>query len=240
MAVWLRIASWFLIIIYPVIALPNDDGCNIWSNRFTVQDGEFKDICGSITLTARLGDLYSTDDIFHIENQEKLTMSEVVAFDNDQWAIFIEGKRSSDSLSFDIILGPLGGTNCQIRFDSNNRLFIASNYPNSGGNVYYQNYVTLPDDYDELNTILLYYENGNLQIYQNDNYVTTITETFDIGLGAIGGWYSSYYSNIGIKNIMFSFDTPHYLILQPGYKGHLNQHHLQIQIRLNSQQNQYA
>ena len=191
--------------------------CSLFLNYFTVHGSEFTDVCGNIYMYGidyngnRLQDSYlsdhtnSADDTFKIYGGELIAFSPFVPFDNDQWAIIYEGySTKSSKTGYNIILGPGGQSqNCQLRYEYGNGICMYS---------YYSSYssfcVSLPYDIDVLHTLIIYYNNGVISVYQNGDFVQSITKTFEIAFSRIGGWYHSYYGQIAVKNIGFLKNVP--------------------------------
>ena len=195
-------------------------GCNIFSNRFTVVNDKFQDICGSITFpSASTSELSSVDgDLF--EPTSVLTLSSSITLNTDSFTIIIEGTRDRPTkgkggkggkggggrkllqsrTTYEIILGP-GDSSDYIYYNNDNDICILSYYQTDE----YSECVTLPDDIDELNTIILYYNNEELQIYQNDVYVSTVSGSLAMSLGTIAGQdEDDREEDIAIVNIMVS------------------------------------
>ena len=198
--------------IYENNAIDHHD-CSLFFNHFTVENSQFTDICGGIGMYGidsnknRLQDTYlsdhinSNDSTFMINGGELIAFTPYVPFDSDEWAIVYEGYSTKSTKSgFNIILGPGGQSqNCQLRYENDNGICVYSYY-GSGGSFC----VSLPDDIDVLHTLLIYYNNGVIDIYQNNKFVKSITQTLQIAFSRIGGWYHTYYGDIAVRNIMFS------------------------------------
>ena len=175
------------------------DGCDIFTTLFISQNGKFQDICGSTVLKQVNGDLNTSNGIYEVSSTD-----DIVSFSpkwdldgDDEYAIIIEGKRTIPTTSFDIILGPSGSYNHQIRYENSNDLCIYA--------IGVWTCITLPDDIDEFHTLILYNNNDQLQIYQNNQHVTTIYSSLSVSVGRIGGWFgNAYQGDIAVKNIMLA------------------------------------
>ncbi len=190
-----------LLLISLIICISNgiDYGCNIFSNRFTVENGLFKDVCGGLSVQTNTGNLYSPSDLFSIGGGQVLTYPHV-DFSTSQFGFVIQAKRDGSSDLDGIIIGP-GSANCQIRYENNNQVCIYSYFQNPP----YWQCIVLPYATNELHTLILHYNNGILNIYQNRQFVKSINNQFQISLARIGGWYNNQYpARITVKNIMFT------------------------------------
>eukprot|EP01084_Bolivina_argentea_P068793 125223_1 len=224
-----------MLIICQSQAISNEYHCDIFSNYFTIYNQQFIDVCGNLSMfrmsdnysnpkyldTSYLKDrINSNDNTFVIGDGEYIKLDTSVIFTTDRWCIIFEGysmkKTYLKQEAFNIILGPssVPGGNCQIRFEyrnTNNYLCIYSYYYANYSKylnydtIEYGECVLLRDDIYELHTLILYYNNGILNIYQNRQFVTSINNQFQISLARIGGWYNNQYpASITIKNIMFT------------------------------------
>ena len=146
------------------------------------------------------------DNTFGIYGGELIAFSPFVAFDSNQWAIVYEGySTKSSKTGYNIMLGPGGQSqNCQLRYENGNGICMYSYY----GSMYGASFcVSLPYDIDVLHTLLIYYDNGVISVYQNGNFVQSVTKTFEIAFSRIGGWYHTYWGQIAVKNIGFLKDV---------------------------------
>ena len=191
--------------------------CELFFNYFAVYKGQFSEMCGDVTVygvdtsknklqSSYLSDQVSSDDgTFVIEDGELIAFTPMAVLDGDSWTIVFEGYSiKSSKTGFNIFLGPGGQSqNCQIRYENGNGICIYSYYASPS----YSECISLPDDIDELHTLMLYYNNGVLSVYQNDKFVGNIEQKLQIAFSRIGGWYETYYGDVAIKRIMFSRST---------------------------------
>ena len=172
--------------------------------HFKVDGGTFRDICGRIGLNEINGAISNNvfNDYIDITPPFHMSADAYIVLQNS-FALFIEGYQTSVA-SYNIILGPGGQSgNNQIRYESGNRLGIYS----YSSNPTYSETIQLPYSTSTWNNIAIYYDSYNqrLTIYQNNNYVTSITKRFSTLLRRIGAFYSGRHNaRIRIKNIVIT------------------------------------
>eukprot|EP01084_Bolivina_argentea_P265731 450541_1 len=199
---------------YGLSIMENDEGCDIFTHRLTVRNGEFKDICGDITLTSNDTNLITSSDIIQIENGSRIWMSKGVQFQGI-YTIIIEGYRlATPEPLMASILGPnsVNSNYPGIAYHSgySDTGFVFRCYKSKGGLT---SIFPLDEVNTEMSTIVLHNENGVFTIYQNGILVKT---TYDDNIRfytfrQIGGYFNYgqiYPSNVAIKNIMFVYDEP--------------------------------
>lgn len=109
---------------------------------------------------------------------------------NDDWTFSFAGSRLVDSTGTDIILGPAGRCECQVRYENGNTLgFYGSN--NNGG--WNEAAIPLSSNVNQFHVITMSHDSATdtLKIFQNSNLVATVNRNDDFAkLGAIASWFS--------------------------------------------------
>ena len=208
------------------ITSASSNGCDIFRNRFTVQDGVFQDVCGAAVLSPQSVTYASEDDIYQPESFLTIdpTINSSIFEDAYRYAIVIEASVDIESDSYSTILA---GDSFQISYAYRNQICINGEYVKSSCNYYSNGYTESCSksiekyskcinawDADvnitEFHTIILYQRYGTLKLYLNNYprpaYISFHSEDLIISVSRIAGSYDSYSSsgNIYFKSIMIS------------------------------------
>ena len=207
-------------------------GCDIFENHFLVHDGSFQDVCGAtdvygvncyeqFSTVQAIDSTYLSHNIFAIDNTFNISKngeyiqipSPFITLDSPVWAIVFEGydtRPPSDNSAFNMILAGAGNLeNNQLRFGNQNDICVISHRSSSDKYMNDGECTVLNDDIGSMHTILLYYHNETLSIYQNGVFQGNISGNLHIAFGRIGCYKAAFLAytepaDLAVKRLMFS------------------------------------